>query len=162
MAARSSWQSLKTKPVILSAVTVASIGAYYGTRSHLLPTAYAESAEPPKMFKGFGFTTLRVQDVQVVNHNTKRLVFEFPDQNAKSGLSLTCTTPSIPWLIVLSLTIIAALLTFSWPRGRWLPVLRPYTPISELGTITLLYISTSHLKNHTNQDKPKINKAPSS
>lgn len=90
MAARLSWQSLKTKPAILSAAAVAGLGAYYGTRSFLRPTAHAESAESPKVFGGLGFTTLRVQDVQVVNHNTKKLVFEFPGQDAKSGLSLTC------------------------------------------------------------------------
>ena len=35
----------------------------------------------------------------------------------------------------------AAVLTFSWPQGRWLPVLRPYTPISALeepGTLELM------------------------
>lgn len=42
------------------------------------------------MFSKFGFTTLRVQSIKAVNHNTKRLVFEFPDKNARSGLSLTC------------------------------------------------------------------------
>lgn len=37
-----------------------------------------------------GFTSLRLHSVQTVNHNTKRLVFAFFDENARSGLSLTC------------------------------------------------------------------------
>jgi cytochrome-b5 reductase len=72
-----------------SAFVVLGLGAYC-TRSYILPTGHAESNEPPKVFSGFGFTTLRLQSAKDVNHNTKRLVFEFPDQNAKSGLMLTC------------------------------------------------------------------------
>lgn len=91
MASRLSWPYLKTRPALYSAAAVAGAGAYYGTRTFLLPTGYAESAASPKVFGGFGFTTLRLQEVNVVNHNTKRLVFEFPDPDATSGLSLTCT-----------------------------------------------------------------------
>lgn len=72
-----------------TAVTVLGVGAYC-VQSRLISTANAESNEPPKVFSGFGFTTLRLHSTQDVNHNTKRLVFEFPDQNATSGLSLTC------------------------------------------------------------------------
>ncbi|CAI7593986.1 unnamed protein product [Penicillium glandicola] len=97
-----------------AAVTLLGIGAYYA-QSRLISTANAESTESPKVFSGFGFTTLRLQSTQDVNHNTKRLVFEFPDQSATSGLTLT-----------------SALLTISRPEGRWIPVLRPYTPISDL------------------------------
>ncbi|OQE07315.1 hypothetical protein PENVUL_c014G08976 [Penicillium vulpinum] len=98
----------------VAAVTLLGVGAYYAG-SRLTPTANAKSNEPPKVFSGFGFTTLRLQSTKDVNHNTKRLVFEFPDQNAISGLSLT-----------------SALLTISRPEGRWFPVIRPYTPISDL------------------------------
>ncbi|KAJ5403321.1 hypothetical protein N7509_003192 [Penicillium cosmopolitanum] len=114
VSSRGLWHALKFRPTIISAVAVAGAGTYYGTRS-LLPSGHAESIEAPKVFGGFGPKTLRLQSVDQVNHNTKRLVFEFPDQSAKSGLTLT-----------------SALLTFSWPQGRWLPVLRPYTPISNL------------------------------
>ncbi|KAB8259705.1 hypothetical protein BDV32DRAFT_123960 [Aspergillus pseudonomiae] len=106
--------SLTTKTTLFSTLAVFGIGVYCA-RSYLLPQAHAESDESPVMFSGFGFTTLRVQSVKAVNHNTKRLVFEFPDKNARSGLSLT-----------------SALLTLSRPTGRWLPVIRPYTPIGDL------------------------------
>lgn len=90
MASRVSWQSLQARPVLVSAVALTSISVYYGTRSFWMRTAHAESTEPPKVFGGFGFTTLRLQSSTQVNHNTKRLVFEFPDENARSGLTLTC------------------------------------------------------------------------
>ncbi|KAJ5281542.1 hypothetical protein N7478_006914 [Penicillium angulare] len=109
-ASRLTLQGLRARPAVLSAFVVVGVGAYLGTRS-----VYAESNEPKKIFGGFGFTTLRLKSSEAVNHNTKRLVFEFPDENAKSGLSLT-----------------SSLLTISRPGGRWLPVLRPYTPISAL------------------------------
>jgi cytochrome-b5 reductase len=77
-----------------SAFVVLGLGAYC-TRSFIIPTSHAQSNEPPKVFSGFGFTTLRLQSAKDVNHNTKRLVFEFPDQNAKSGLTLTCMDTSM-------------------------------------------------------------------
>ncbi|KAF7590338.1 hypothetical protein BBP40_002988 [Aspergillus hancockii] len=122
-------QSLPTNATIFSALAVFGIGAYCA-RSYLLPQAHAESGEFPVMFSGFGFTALRLQSVKAVNHNTKRLVFEFPNKNARSGLSLT-----------------SALLTFSRPNGRWLPVVRPYTPISALDQEGTLELMVKHYPN---------------
>ncbi|GAD98908.1 hypothetical protein PVAR5_7611 [Paecilomyces variotii No. 5] len=99
---------------IRSVLGFAGLGLYTITS---IPTAHASSGEPDAVFSRFGFKSLRVQSVQTVNDNTKRLVFEFPDPDARSGLSLT-----------------SALLTIMRPEGRWLPVLRPYTPISDLVT----------------------------
>ncbi|KAJ6108088.1 hypothetical protein N7523_009411 [Penicillium sp. IBT 18751x] len=124
------WQLFQSKPFIASAVAVAGVGVYYSTRSSLLPTGHAESTTTPKVFGGFGFTTLRLQDVKQVNHNTKRLVFEFPDETATSGLTLT-----------------SALLTISWPKGSWFPVPRPYTPISDLNRQGSLELMVKHYPN---------------
>ncbi|CAG8104573.1 unnamed protein product [Penicillium salamii] len=115
---------LLSRPVTRSIVSVVAIGSGAYFAQSLLSTAHAESKESPKAFAGFGFTTLRLQSTKDVNHNTKRLVFEFPDPTATSGLSLT-----------------SALLTITRPEGRWLPVPRPYTPISDLnqqGTIEFM------------------------
>ncbi|KAK3687591.1 ferredoxin reductase-like protein [Podospora appendiculata] len=92
------------------AVAVAGIGAYalYNNRQ-----AAASSDKP--IFSSFGFRSLRLHSTELINHNTKRLRFELPDPNQPSGLSLT-----------------SALLTVSFPNGRWLPVLRPYTPTNDL------------------------------
>lgn len=132
MASRLSWQTWRARPLLVSSFTLLGVGAFYTSRSFLFPTSHAESPEPAKTFGGFGFTTLRLQSSTAVNHNTKRLVFEFPDETATSGLSLTCTFSDADWGVSRVLTVAAALLTISRPEGRWLPVLRPYTPISSL------------------------------
>ncbi|KAJ5745383.1 hypothetical protein N7520_010565 [Penicillium odoratum] len=107
--------ALRSRTGIVCAFAVLGAGAYFGT-SLLAPTGHAESNGPYTVFKrGLGFTTLRLKHSEAVNHNTKRLVFEFPDENARSGLSLT-----------------SALLTISRPNNRWIPIIRPYTPISSL------------------------------
>ncbi|CAG8150540.1 unnamed protein product [Penicillium olsonii] len=106
------FRTILSRPKSVSVLAVGS-GAYFA--QSFLSTAHAESKEAPKAFAGFGFTTLRLHSTTDVNHNTKRLVFEFPDPTATSGLSLT-----------------SALLTITRPEGRWLPVPRPYTPISDL------------------------------
>jgi hypothetical protein len=81
-------RSIATKTAT-SAIAILGAGAYF-TQSRLLSSAHAESTEAPKVFSGFGFTTLRLHSTKEVNHNTKRLVFEFADPSAKSGLPLTC------------------------------------------------------------------------
>ncbi|KAF3763226.1 hypothetical protein M406DRAFT_48989 [Cryphonectria parasitica EP155] len=62
---------------------------------------------------GPAFVSLALQESEDVNHNTKRLRFGLPGEGDVSGLPLT-----------------SALLTVAVPKGHYLPVLRPYTPIS--------------------------------
>ncbi|KAJ6172129.1 hypothetical protein N7470_001196 [Penicillium chermesinum] len=111
------WQTLKARPVAASAVLAAGAAGAYWCTQNLLPTAQAESLETPKVFGGLKFTTLRLRSSEAINHNTKRLVFEFPDENAQSGLPLTGL------------------------KDGGCPFLRPYTPISSLdqtGSIELM------------------------
>jgi cytochrome-b5 reductase len=100
-------------PVAVAAA-VAGIGAY---------AWYLRSSAPSDkpVFSSFGFQTLRLDSAELINHNTKKLRFELPDSSKPSGLSLT-----------------SALLTISFPNGRWLPVLRPYTPTNDLSMHSLL------------------------
>ncbi|KAL4803412.1 hypothetical protein BDV18DRAFT_40721 [Aspergillus unguis] len=108
----------------LTVLTVGGVGAYaastYFARNM---SAFAETpgseAQKIKVFgKGPAFKSLKLHSSENVNHNTKKLRFELPGgANAVSGLSLT-----------------SALLTFSKPDGCWLPVIRPYTPISKQET----------------------------
>ncbi|OAA66883.1 NADH-cytochrome b5 reductase [Niveomyces insectorum RCEF 264] len=101
---------------VLVAAAAVAVGAYaFYTRR--FATAQAESVNtPPKpTFSGVGFRTLTLTSTESVNHNVKHLRFALSDPQATSGLSLT-----------------SALLTVSWPKGRWLPVLRPYTPVNDL------------------------------
>ncbi|KAF4239386.1 hypothetical protein CNMCM6805_005808 [Aspergillus fumigatiaffinis] len=106
-------------------ITVGGIGTYT-VSSFFGQQAFAEWPMPQRVFgKGPAFKYLQLHSSETVSHNTKRLCFKLPGgENAQSGLNLT-----------------SALLTFCKPGGSWLPVLRPYTPISRLdkpGFIELL------------------------
>lgn len=116
----------------VAAVTATGLGAY-SINSYFSREAYAETDGPQMIFTGRpGLISLPLHSIKTVNHNTKRLVFELPDKDARSGLSLTCTlTPVFTGHIAL-LTRTASLLTISRPNGSWIPVIRPYTPISDL------------------------------
>ncbi|KAH9907254.1 hypothetical protein F4778DRAFT_529044 [Xylariomycetidae sp. FL2044] len=108
----------------LAGVTVAGIGAGLYFRN-FGTTAMADSGSAPKAFgAGPAFLSLNLESSEAVNHNTKRLRFQLPTPDHVSGLDIS-----------------SALLTFSWPKGRWTPVLRPYTPVSKLdepGIVELL------------------------
>lgn len=80
---------------IPKAIKVAEVAGFAGLGIYCtkqFSTAFAESNEPKPVFSGLGFTTLRLQSTKTVNHNTKRLVFEYPNESARSGLTLTCKT----------------------------------------------------------------------
>ncbi|KAL5340272.1 hypothetical protein BJX70DRAFT_361929 [Aspergillus crustosus] len=132
---------LNRRAVATLAIAVSGLGASYTVSSYFSQNAFAESSEPQKIFgRGLAFKYLRLYSSENVNHNTKRLRFELPGGgNSQSGLGLT-----------------SALLTFSKPEGSWLPVVRPYTPVSKLdepGFIDLLVKkypngkSSTHLHN---------------
>ncbi|GIJ90421.1 hypothetical protein Asppvi_009375 [Aspergillus pseudoviridinutans] len=119
---------LNKRPVAkaFAVITVGGISTYMASRFFGQRVAFAESPTPKRVFgKGPAFMYLQLHSSENVNHNTKRLCFELPGgENAQSGLDLT-----------------SALLTFSKPAGSWLPVVRPYTPVSKLdkpGFIELL------------------------
>ncbi|KAF4822512.1 NADH-cytochrome b5 reductase 2 [Colletotrichum siamense] len=99
------------------AATVAAGGIGLGIFSKMMiGNAAAESGAPPKVFgAGPAFVSLPLESSEQVNHNTKKLRFKLPQRDAVSGLSLT-----------------SAVLTMSWPEGRWFPVARPYTPVQPL------------------------------
>ncbi|KAG6360959.1 hypothetical protein INS49_012027 [Diaporthe citri] len=104
-------------PTVFKGLAVAGIGGAVITQ--LMRKADAESGEPKKIFPrpGPSFTRLTLEKAEDVNHNTKRLRFALPEENAVTGLPLT-----------------SALLTFAIPKGGFLPVLRPYTPITPSDT----------------------------
>jgi cytochrome-b5 reductase len=93
----------------LVAAAAVAVGAY---------ALYRKTTAPPDgpPFASFGFRTLKLSRAQMVNHDVKRLRFDLGDPQTKSGLTLT-----------------SALLTISFPGGGWMPVLRPYTPVNDLG-----------------------------
>jgi hypothetical protein len=74
--------------IAIRSLAVASVGisAYAVTRQ----ITSTRSGEPQRIFGGFNPTKLQVKSSEVINHNTKKICFEFPDPNAVSGLTLTC------------------------------------------------------------------------
>lgn len=88
-AARRALQISQVSTGLIAGVAAASVGAYaiysYSTSRGSL------TGEPRKIFPGGpAFVSLRLNSIEEVNHNTKRLKFELPEENALSGLSLTC------------------------------------------------------------------------
>ena len=63
-----------------------------------------------------GFISLKLAEVETVNHNTKRFRFAFPEEDMVSGLEVA-----------------SAILTKFKPAESEKPVLRPYTPVSDEG-----------------------------
>lgn len=100
---------------VLFAAAAVAVGAYIAyTRTSATAQAETPGGKPP--FASFGFRTLTLASSESVNHNVKHLKFDLPDPQTTSGLTVT-----------------SALLAITFPGGRWLPVLRPYTPINDTG-----------------------------
>jgi len=81
-------------------------------------SAHADSkaSEPVKCFTGGdqGFISLVLDNVETINHNTKRFRFKLPDENSVSGL-----------------TVASALITKYKSPQMEKPAIRPYTPVSD-------------------------------
>lgn len=106
-------KSKSLAPVYLT-VGLAGLGA--GLYRYQSSAATAEAPkERSKVFTGGdqGWVGLKVSDIEVLSHNTKRLRFEFEDKESVSGLQIA-----------------SALLTKFTPAGEK-PVIRPYTPTSD-------------------------------
>ncbi|KAK4181701.1 hypothetical protein QBC36DRAFT_317061 [Triangularia setosa] len=75
--------------------------------------------EAKKAFTGGdqGFLSLKLEEVEIINHNSKRLRFRLPEDDMVSGLPVA-----------------SAILTKYKPLDAEKPVLRPYTPISDEDT----------------------------
>jgi len=82
----------QTTPIAIAAV-VAGFGAYSFYSSSAKKTELAKgNATPVKTFgSGPAFTSLQLQSVEKLNHDSSRFRFSFPKQDAISGLPLTCT-----------------------------------------------------------------------
>ncbi len=103
---------MSTSAIVAAAAVAVGAYAFYRSRS----AAQAEGAGGKPPFASFGFRSLKLASTETVNHDVKRLRFDLADANTQSGLTLT-----------------SALLAISFPGGRWIPVLRPYTPVNDLG-----------------------------
>ncbi|KAJ5477501.1 NADH-cytochrome b5 reductase 2 [Penicillium diatomitis] len=100
------------------AVGLAGVGAglwRYSSDSSSLPAAI-KLEDRPKVFTG-DWVDLKLAEIEILSHNTKRFRFEFDDPEAVSGLPVA-----------------SALLAKYKPADAEKPVLRPYTPTSDEDT----------------------------
>ncbi|KAK5134589.1 hypothetical protein LTR08_006375 [Meristemomyces frigidus] len=128
-------RSLTSRTLLASTGIVSAAGiTYYATRRPLLLDS-AQNA-PLSTTMNFPWTMLfakqlTVTHVEQVNHDTKRITFALPGGSSEvSGVSAS-----------------SALLTQHKPPDRYLPVLRPYTPVSSPsspGTLQLLVKKYPH------------------
>jgi len=112
---------------------------YWNTTHFFFNTVHAES--PPsdsaalKKMEWKGFTELKLLQSEMVNHNVKRLTFALPEEQSVTGIS-----PISKFDVVLRIPptqqsniALASLLTRHTPEGAFIPVFRPYTPVSDNG-----------------------------
>ncbi|GAB0138750.1 NADH-cytochrome b5 reductase [Epichloe bromicola] len=105
---------------------VAGAGYYYFSGSPSVAAKVKEAVPAKPAFTGGdqGFVSLKLADIENVNHNTKRLRFELPESDMVSGLHVAS----------------AILTKYKGPEDEK-AILRPYTPISdesEKGFVDLL------------------------
>ena len=98
---------------LIWAVAAAGLGAggyYYYAQSSGTPVILGEKA-----FKGGdqGFISLKLENVEVYNHNVKKLRFALPNENDVSGLPVTS----------------AVITKYKGPEDQKATI-RPYTPVS--------------------------------
>ena len=95
-ASRMSTQELVSAyaPSVLKGLAVAGVGGVVISQL-VMRKAEADSGEPKKIFgrPGPSFTRLTLESSEDVTHNTKRLRFALPSEDAVSGLPLTCKSP---------------------------------------------------------------------
>lgn len=101
---------------------------YYST-TQFVSTAHAESLPSDskaalKKMEWKGFTEMKLQSAEQYNHNVKKLTFALPTEDSVTGIAP-----------------VTSLLTRHTPEGAFIPVFRPYTPVSDNdvpGTVTFM------------------------
>ncbi|KAJ3544627.1 hypothetical protein NM208_g2958 [Fusarium decemcellulare] len=102
------WSHYRRPVAAFAAVTVGSFVLVRVLRRH------STKSGPTAIFNtSSAFASLTLESSEVVSHDTKMFRFKLPSGDTVAGFPLT-----------------SSILTISWPKGRWLPVARPYTPIS--------------------------------
>ena len=113
-----------------TAVALAGFGTYYvfvrdpgaarkaEAKAREAAAAVQAKAAPKKALTGGdqGFVALQLDQVEAVNHNTKRFRFKLPEEDMVSGLHVT-----------------SAVLTRFQAEGQEKPTVRPYTPVNDEG-----------------------------
>lgn len=87
-----------------------STQVFFAAHAESLPS---DSKAALKKMEWKGFTELKLQSAEQVNHNVKRLTFALPTDDSITGISP-----------------VTSLLTRHTPEGAFIPVFRPYTPVT--------------------------------
>jgi cytochrome-b5 reductase len=76
------------------AVGIGAIGLGVGLYRYTIQGSVSaeETKQRDKIFTGGdqGWVDLKLADIEILSHNTKRFRFEFPDKDAVSGLQIAC------------------------------------------------------------------------
>ena len=110
---------------ILAAAGIGGAAYYYYAGTPAGKNVAAVSTKKALTGGDQGFIPLKLEHVDEVNHNTKKFRFKLPEDEMVSGLEIA-----------------SAILTKYKPEGAEKAILRPYTPISDEGTLSV--ISTKH------------------
>ena len=96
---------MRAAGVAAAGAGVAYAGHHYlSTTSFFLTTAHAESLPSDskaalKKMTWKGFTELKLQSTEQVNHNVKKLTFALPDDDSITGLAPISMTITIPFML---------------------------------------------------------------
>lgn len=118
---------------------------YYNTTHFYFNTVHAESLPSDstaalKKMDWKGFTELKLIQSEMVNHNVKRLTFALPDDQSITGISpISKFNPVVTMWFQMTDLALASLLTRHTPEGGFVPVFRPYTPVSDNGELKSRY-----------------------
>ena len=91
-------------PLLLGGAVLAAGGGYWYYSQQTDPDARARGGVPaaPSGKKAFvggdqGFVSLKLESVDNVNHNTRKLRFALPEGDDVSGLNIACESRDIRW-----------------------------------------------------------------
>lgn len=107
-----------SNPIVLIGGAAAVLGGGYYYMNSAPAKVPVVPAKPAFTGGEQGFLSLKVTEVEDVNHNTKRVRFELPEKDMVSGLNIA-----------------SAVLTKFKGENDAKPTLRPYTPISDEGAL---------------------------
>ncbi|KAK0963723.1 hypothetical protein LTS01_019194 [Friedmanniomyces endolithicus] len=138
-------RSSRALPYVTGAAVLGAGATYYASRPRIQLESAQNAPTPALSFpSSMPFPKkITVTDVEQVNHDTKKITFSLPGGDSQvSGVPFGCKS----WQAQVCLQEVligytAAILTSHWPENGWLPVFRPYTPISapdDRGTLQLL------------------------
>jgi len=79
-------RTVRTAGIAAAAAGTAYAGVSYYQRRSLIQTVHADAPTLPQKMTWSGFTELKLESAELVNHNVKRLRFALTNEDTVSGL----------------------------------------------------------------------------